>query len=250
MQTKYRQLAGILVLAIGGLTTGSASSAVLYDNTGGGVSSAGGSNFFNNNNWGATLFTASGCGALGCALDKITLRLATNNSLNINTGPLDFAKFDLSIWGDLSNPGSPPASTPIPAALGTSGTALAPSMSIYNPTGATDNPSSGLVEEGASGTSKYYEFTPVSGVTLYDNFQYWVRLTGKGGDPSILWDLVAGGNRQFSFGAGGSSTPVIPDSYVMKVEASSISAVPIPGAVWLMGSALVGFVGWGRRHQV
>ena len=245
MQTKYRQLAGILVLAIGGLTTGSASSAtsqVLYDNTGNGTTDPL-SSFFNNNNWGASLFTVapSSCGSLGCLLDKITLRLGVNpvGGPNISTGLTNFSNFDLTIWNDNGTQ------------TGTGTTAIAASMSIYNPTGATDNPSSGLIELGAA--SKYYEFTPATSVTLNDGFSYWVRLTGKSpSDPSIRWDVVSGDTREQAFAGGTFLTGAITgSSYVMKIEATpNVSAVPIPGAVWLMGSALVGFVGWGRRHQV
>jgi hypothetical protein len=30
----------------------------------------------------------------------------------------------------------------------------------------------------------------------------------------------------------------------------SVSAVPVPAAIWLFGSALLGFIGYGRRTNV
>jgi hypothetical protein len=67
----------------------------------------------------------------------------------------------------------------------------------------------------------------------------------------LNWDSVFGGVRQFALGGGvsGPGGGVNSTSYGMIIE-GELSAVPIPGAVWLMGSALIGFVGWGRRVKV
>ncbi len=225
MQTKFKRLAGILVLAIGGLAAGSASSAVLYDNSGSPIDTGYPTSFFfSDGNWGATQLSigSSTCGPLGCTLDKISLRLGSSTSTNVAS---DFSNFDLSIYNDNGS-----------GAIGTAYTSL----------GDISNPVGPIV---ASPTS-FYEFEPTTGVTLYDDTSYWVKLSGhSGSSPFIKWDIVSGGTLQFAFGM--EAPPNLSHSFVMKVEATPVlSAVPIPGAVWLMGSALIGFVGWGRRLQV
>lgn len=83
--------------------------------------------------------------------------------------------------------------------------------------------------------------------------------TGLGGSPAYAGaSVVTGNNAGFNFAeliftnatagewfaiaAGGSS-----GGGAYSIAASSVNAVPIPGAIWLFGSAMVGTLGLGRR---
>ena len=50
-------------------------------------------------------------------------------------------------------------------------------------------------------------------------------------------------------GNGGANDPLI-DNVIVDAKATDINTVPLPGAVWLLGSALVGFAGFGRRKSI
>ncbi len=39
------------------------------------------------------------------------------------------------------------------------------------------------------------------------------------------------------------------DQFFMNLEIDSVSAVPVPAAIWLFGTALVGLVGFSRRKS-
>jgi hypothetical protein len=90
----------------------------------------------------------------------------------------------------------------------------------------------------------------VSRPILSANTQYWIALSTASGDPtntSVDWYLTDPqviGTMAFRDPQGGSWT-----SWTAQVSAFRISgtAVPIPGAVWLLGSGLIGLVGLRRK---
>jgi len=231
MKTKLKRLTGILILAMGGLATVNASSAVLVDTTGNPQNTGFSSLTLNNDDWGAGMFsTGSSCGSLGCNLGIVTLRMSTSlPGSNLTTALTDYSNFELSIYSD--NGGT-----------SVGGTALTNQGDIHNPVGPIVN----------SAPGQLYEFAPTKNILLQDNTSYWVRLFGNAsGSVLPTWDVVTSvsSSAPMEFSLGG-LLGYPPFSLSMRVEASAISAVPLPGAVWLMGSALVGFVGWGRRLRV
>jgi len=69
--------------------------------------------------------------------------------------------------------------------------------------------------------------------------------TVAGGVASYLFTGLAAGNYSLWIGGNGTvAAPVGSQSYIASMTASP---VPVPGAVWLFGSALAGFVGLRRR---
>ncbi len=114
-------------------------------------------------------------------------------------------------------------------------------------------------------------FTPVTSLALDYNTKYWVKFSATGGSlptgASASWmdlskndivDFLSPGQivgqppASFVYCAGcGTNLPVHGDFFtdpqlLMKVEATA-AAVPVPGAVWLMGSALLGLMRPWRR---
>lgn len=227
MQTKFKRLAGAMVLAMGGLAAQSASAAILIDTT---LTPSGmiAPLTLDNGDWAASLFSTGNGGvcAGGCTLDTITLRIG---SADLGGTLYPKSKLELSVFSNVGN------------ALGAFITTLS-------------NPASNLTYHDAP-----YDAADIPGIQTYafmsapvalaDNTSYWVKLTGLNDDPMLNWDRVYGGESLQPFGLNHMYSSV--QGLAMKVEVTpGVSAVPIPGAVWLMGSALVGFVGWGRRLQV
>jgi hypothetical protein len=71
--------------------------------------------------------------------------------------------------------------------------------------------------------------------------------TVAGDTVSYLFSNLAAGNYSLWIGGNGSdASPVGSQSYIANITASP-SAVPVPGAVWLFGSAIAGFAGLRRR---
>jgi hypothetical protein len=116
-----------------------------------------------------------------------------------------------------------------------------------------------------NGTS--FSFNPTN-VSIYDNSDY----QGNGYDEMFMassddplgsyMDLVALGSDWFSSDALPSDLPAlyfenvlalgnefIPGETTIEYHLTEVSAVPVPPAIWLFGSALAGFVGWSRRRQ-
>ena len=78
--------------------------------------------------------------------------------------------------------------------------------------------------------------------------EYWLRLTNTSQSPDFAWffngnDKLSEHWESSTWGAG-SGTPFIFD---ITGEARAVSHVPVPGAVWLMGSALIGLLTAKRR---
>ena len=91
-------------------------------------------------------------------------------------------------------------------------------------------------------------------ILLEKGEDYWVRLAPNTILPATAgWDMLNVSNvagavlTHTGTGTNYYNTRSMP---LIVEGTAAISAVPIPGAVWLMGSALIGFVGWGRRTVV
>ncbi|MEQ1638088.1 MAG: hypothetical protein ABL903_15515 [Methylococcales bacterium] len=71
--------------------------------------------------------------------------------------------------------------------------------------------------------------------------------TTAGGSVSYLFTNLAAGNYSLWVGGNGTgNTPAGTQSYMANITASP---VPLPGAVWLFGSAIAGLVSFNRRRQ-
>lgn len=229
MQTKFKQLAGVLVLAMGGLAAGNASAVTLVDTTG--LPGIGYQEFSAGESLAALFSTGSSC-PLGCTLGTISLRLTIQNGED-PLGP-SFSNFKLSIYSN------------------TGGNEVG---SLLTSTGDILNPGTDISFSNPSYTAYEFTPTPTANIPLENNSSYWVALTNYS-DTVLRWETVGVGTRRQSLfeGDGFNIVPVNSlfggHSFSVEATAAAPSAVPIPGAVWLMGSALVGFVGWGRRLQV
>ncbi|MCB1751529.1 MAG: hypothetical protein KDI74_07375 [Gammaproteobacteria bacterium] len=255
MQTKFKRLATALILAVGGPATASAASVTLYDNTSILTPDSGLTSFTTSTNyWGSNQFSTGTLCPLGCTLGTITLRLNVGGGQpgDLLIGP---DKFYLSIYSN--------SNTPFLDIFGTvlspvsTGTALTANGDISNPVGPIEpGYTPGYIEDTGTAPSLHYQFTPNVALTLDNDTSYWVKLTGLSSDHPVSWDILpntdtGGTDGGIGFYSGGTVVHLAQHSFVMKVDATPVLAsVPIPGAVWLMGSALVGFVGWGRRLQV
>jgi len=73
------------------------------------------------------------------------------------------------------------------------------------------------------------------------------KLAIAGGVASYLFTGLAAGNYSLWIGGNGpDASPVGSQSYLANITASP---VPIPAAVWLFGSALMGFLGLQKRKM-
>jgi hypothetical protein len=123
-------------------------------------------------------------------------------------------------------------------------------MVTANNPGGSGLAANNLPETYEAGTSL---FTPTSTINLLAGGTYWVRLTNldltpafEGGDQ-IQWAFNSSSG-SFNVNDGGDLFSVPNNSLLMKIEATP-SAVPIPAAAWLMGSALLGLVSSWRRKK-
>lgn len=240
MQSKFKRLAVILALAMSGPATVSAST-LYYDNISSLNYGGDSSQTISPGRYAANQFSTSGlrtapagggapatCGTLGCLMGDITLVLRTNPASSLPAASI-FDNFHLSVHYDNTN------------TMGSSVTPLV-SRPIANPNDTID------------GTYSQYVFQPLTDILLMDGTKYWLKLTSNwtdGGTSKILWrdGTLAGGLEEYD--AFGFPINVSGSALTMSFVATpQISAVPIPGAMWLMGSALIGFAGWGRRTAV
>lgn len=105
-------------------------------------------------------------------------------------------------------------------------------------------------------------FTPGGSYTLAANTSYWVKLSSTI-DGLIYWDYTnnnaPGQTSKYIYNLGGYEGGSFPGTYnlLMTVQASSLggvvppppSEVPVPGALWMMGSALIGLVTTWRKKS-
>ena len=96
-----------------------------------------------------------------------------------------------------------------------------------------------------------FSFTPTVGQSglLKPDQSYWTRLSTSSNE-GIYWvstDFGTDGARAYQRD-NGRGIQVLPSTpWMFEVQASPLSAVPIPGAAWLMGSALAGLGAFVRR---
>ena len=205
----FKQIGLVLALALSSSIT--ANAAVLYNNlpadasqvdNGLGIS---GSGFF-----GANKFSTSTLCPLGCTLGNITLNLT---SLDSST-----ASYQLKVVSD---------------SAGVPGAALV----------TLDNPDT------FSTTADNNIFTTPILFKLSAATNYWVEFSSINNNGLAYWDYintpvqsVPNQPKQIAFNVGqGFQTQTAP-TFLMKVEALPIgqTAVPIPGTIWMMVSALIG----------
>lgn len=88
--------------------------------------------------------------------------------------------------------------------------------------------------------------TDHSSVDLDDDYG-----SSSANDPFLEYSLVMSGLWQIEVGQifGGSNVNPFftTEGYMLNVTLMSVSAVPVPAAVWLFGTALIGLIGVGRR---
>ena len=133
------------------------------------------------------------------------------------------------------------------AGVGTFGALLTPAFSIYQGWGTGPT--------GPNGESHY--FNPTGNLTANDPDNLWawsasqVSYLGHDANPGSLTSLT----RTFSLAAGQyslnfSGNPAVSGSGVQGYQATLATApVPVPTAVWLFGSGLVGLIGFARRRM-
>ncbi len=214
MNTTQTRLALLLTLALGG--TASASTVTLFDSTtlGPGAGSAGiapvGSYF-------GQMFKTLGNCPDGCLLGNI--------SLTLNAGDLDLTDtsgFKLEVLNSEVPPG-----TTVPAP----GTVVI--QEYINPASV---PGGGITPS---------VFTPeLPPAILANNTDYWVILTSLASTPDLAWEWPAdmGSGAYHWIESRPGDAVLIGEGYGfgMVVEAEQLAPVPVPAAVWLMGTALAG----------
>jgi len=218
MQTKFKRLAGVLVLAMGmgsQVTASAGTVETLFDNLSQSTNNA--TTLNGPDDWAASLFSTGIICSSGCELGDITLSLQANNGVLNDLSGLSVSIYDAapnqpgaSIIGTMSNPGS-----------------------------------IGVVFQDIV-------FQPIGSIELADNTDYWVQLTQTPATSNpVAWEHTPWLDGEGIWSIGIFDGALLPNnSYIMKVEATPLSAVPIPPAFWLMGSALLGLVFQGRREEV
>ena len=119
-------------------------------------------------------------------------------------------------------------------------------LSVTTTTGST-TPTAGSWDYSGAGTVDY----------LAMRFNGWTAIFEvTDGDATGLWDTAAFGDAYMNAvetcsGSGrGQSCNTTYEAYDMShITAYSVSAVPVPAAVWLFGSGLIGLVGMARRKK-
>jgi hypothetical protein len=90
---------------------------------------------------------------------------------------------------------------------------------------------------------------------LQPNTAYWLKLTNDSQTPELGWFYNGMPKNEYWLAhydpAGGEGSPYIFEvSGVNSATPRLAAAVPLPGAVWMMGSALIGMLATGRRKRL
>ena len=222
MKKTHEKLGLIFALTLGASVT--ANGSVLYNNIPAFPQYLDGFVLFDSGFMASQFSTNSAACASGCTLGNITLNLFSA-SLHNPSGSTN--GYQLQVFSDVGN---------------------APGMALIS----MNNPAA------FTSAAANHVFTPDGILNLNSSTNYWVTLsagTGNGGGESVTWSTyqsaiqtVAGQPTLFQYlDSVGSFYTFNNPKLLMSVEATASAVVPIPGAVWLMGSALLGLVASWRR---
>jgi hypothetical protein len=234
MKPAHKKLGLIFALAIG--SSSAANGAVLYDNLS--VDPFGGFKITSTGYMAAQFSTEAACPS-GCVMGNVTMTI--KSLLNDRLTNPDTDGYQVRIFNNASGMDALANSIDVP------GSAI----------GSMINPSS------FSKDFSNHVFTPNGTIDLANNSKYWVYLSPTANfqtGEEIQWKTSS------VFDAPGhsiqvgldptqlswvSNPDILGETFRMKVEAvpsSGANPIPIPGAVWLMGSALLGLVTVRRRQ--
>ena len=105
---------------------------------------------------------------------------------------------------------------------------------FYNELGMDSNPVGGLTTTAELNSSEYFDNLIAS--------WYWSG-TGYAAGPHYAWTFNMGGGDQYGVSKGVST------GYGLAVRSGQVSAVPVPGAIWMLGSGLISLVTLSRRKK-
>jgi len=90
----------------------------------------------------------------------------------------------------------------------------------------------------------------VNPFTLISGIPYWITIYSNGTVPWAWSEASGGDGKSISFNRGGAKWLPAPGDRAFTLNDSTIPAVPVPGAIWLFGSGLMGLlsVSW-RKHK-
>jgi hypothetical protein len=222
MKKTHEKLGLIFALTLGASVT--ANGSVLYNNIPASPQYLDGLVLFDSGYFASQFSTNSSACASGCTLGNITLNLFSDSLYNPSGSTNGY---QLQVFSDVGN---------------------APGMALIG----MNNP----VVFNSSAAN--HVFTPDGILNLNSSTNYWVTLSagnGNGGGESITWSTFqnaiqtkAGQPSRFQYlDSVGSFYTFTNPKLLMIVEATASAVVPIPGAAWLMGSAMLGLVASWRR---
>jgi hypothetical protein len=212
----YQKLGTVLALTLGGVTAANAT--VLYDNLPTNVQAIDSGLGLAGNGFIANQFSTGSLCPSGCTLGGITLNLTSQDGTT--------AGYLLQILSD---------------AAGSPGSVL----------GSLNNPSSFSTDFNNN------TFTPTGTISLGANKNYWVELSSTNVNGALTyWDYnfnatqaVPNQPNLAAYQVGFEQAATTSVNFLMKVEATPTHA-PIPGAAWMMSSALLGLVtSWRKKSQ-
>ncbi len=99
--------------------------------------------------------------------------------------------------------------------------------------------------QGSPGNSILVASDPNDYLSLFENLQsqaYWSGTEYAPNTDRVAWGFSTGGGHQFD-------DFKYYHSYAWAVRSGDVSAVPVPAAVWLFGSGLIGLLGVARRKR-
>ena len=225
---KYQKLGAILTIILGGSTAATAANAnSAYNNLPSNVQNVDANDLGIGGGLGgfiANEFSTSTLCPSGCTLNNITLNLSSSSG---STGG-----FQLQIFTNVANK---------------------PGAAVFT----MNNPGSFSTDFNNN------VFVPPGTFKLANNTNYWVELSNSNGNGDLLyWDSLSGAKQTGAtnepnlgyFNIGGYSPAPSALNLLMNVQVTSIggagTAVPIPGALWMMGPALLGLAAsWHRKSR-